>query len=146
MTSVLVTGSAGFIATNLVSALVRAGDLVTGVDIHPAALPLARSIIADFADQEVLSLVRRGKFGVVLHNAAISNTLENDWDALREVNFDKSVALAEACATGGASSSPGPIPSAPSPEINAEVQLLRARHRMPKRLLTACSKRKTNDS
>ncbi|WP_406120409.1 NAD(P)-dependent oxidoreductase [Streptomyces canus] len=98
--SVLVTGVSGFIGGFLSSRLSATGWKVSGVDRRPPSEP---SVCADFtqacsADPAVLKAVAEGRYKAVLHQAAISNTLETDWDALLEHNVVQPLRLAEACA------------------------------------------------
>jgi ADP-L-glycero-D-manno-heptose 6-epimerase len=100
---VLVTGARGFIGRHLVAALAQAGWAVTGVDSAPHSGGEPDGLLtADLADPAVLQDVRRGRYAAVVHQAAISSTLEQDWTLLRRVNVDSALALAQAAAEGGA--------------------------------------------
>jgi ADP-L-glycero-D-manno-heptose 6-epimerase len=102
---VLVTGAAGFIGGHLARACSQAGWKVTALDIRPPP-PAAggiSTVITDRSDAPaVLQDVRAGRYVAVLHQAAITSTLETDWSLLQEVNIRQSLALAEACAAGNA--------------------------------------------
>ncbi|MEV4412413.1 NAD-dependent epimerase/dehydratase family protein [Catellatospora sp. NPDC049609] len=99
MKAVLVTGAGGFVGRNLVAALDEAGIEAVGVDVRPAPEgSRGGHLVADFAASQVLEQVRAGRFAAVLHQAAITSTLADDWDELQRVNIDGCLALAEACA------------------------------------------------
>jgi ADP-L-glycero-D-manno-heptose 6-epimerase len=101
---VLVTGAAGFIGSHIVRACHGAGYQVAAVDIRPLP-PGVRGLahpVADSADDAVLlRQLRAGRYSAVIHQAAITSTLEKDWELLREVNIRQPVALARVCADGG---------------------------------------------
>jgi ADP-L-glycero-D-manno-heptose 6-epimerase len=102
---VLVTGAAGFIGSRLAVALARAGCDVSCVDLRlpsPAVCGVATRVLqCDCAAPAVTSLVLEGAFDAVVHQAAISNTLEADWSRLRRVNVDAARELADACGPSG---------------------------------------------
>jgi ADP-L-glycero-D-manno-heptose 6-epimerase len=102
--TVLVTGASGFIGGHVVAGLAERGMTVVGVDLRDAPADLSGTMSfhrADFTADPILDMVREGRFDAVIHQAAISSTLETDWALLRAVNVDRSLALAEACAGSG---------------------------------------------
>lgn len=102
---VLVTGAAGFIGGHLARACSQAGWKVAALDVRPppAVMSGIATVIKDRSDAPaVLRDVRSGRYVAVLHQAAITSTLETDWSILQEVNIRQSLALAEACAAGNA--------------------------------------------
>ncbi|MGB6164849.1 MAG: NAD-dependent epimerase/dehydratase family protein [Pseudonocardiaceae bacterium] len=102
---VLVTGAAGFIGGRLAVALNEAGWEVTSVDtrrMSAAVRSQSRAITSDYREADLLARVRAGEFRAVVHQGAISNTLEFDWARLKEMNLEGSLALAEACLSGSA--------------------------------------------
>ncbi|GIH11887.1 NAD-dependent epimerase/dehydratase family protein [Rugosimonospora africana] len=101
---VLVTGSSGFVGQHVAAGLAAGGWLVTGVDLVPPAGTVegVRHVTADAADPRVLAEVAAGRYAAVVHQAAITDTLESDWARLRSVNVDGALALARACARAGA--------------------------------------------
>ncbi|MEF3113531.1 NAD-dependent epimerase/dehydratase family protein [Streptomyces chrestomyceticus] len=101
---IIVTGAAGFVGSHISTALAHAGHPVTGVDVRVPArppVPGVCSVEADFTDPEVLDRVRTGSCAAVVHQAAISDTMEQDWAALRRVNVAGTLDLARACADAG---------------------------------------------
>ncbi|WP_327116917.1 NAD-dependent epimerase/dehydratase family protein [Nocardia sp. NBC_01730] len=100
--SVLVTGVAGFIGSHTAADLHAAGWMVTGVDHHPAHEGRVwESITADAADPALLARVAGGEFAVVVHQAAISDTLAPDDERLRWCNATMPLRIARACAESG---------------------------------------------
>ncbi|WP_067885374.1 NAD-dependent epimerase/dehydratase family protein [Nocardia vaccinii] len=100
--AVLVTGAAGFIGGHTVAGLHAAGWTVTGVDLQPArAAGRWESITADAADPKLLARIAGGEFVVVVHQAAISNTLAQDDERLRWCNATVPLRIARACAESG---------------------------------------------
>jgi ADP-L-glycero-D-manno-heptose 6-epimerase len=96
---VLVTGSAGFIGSHTAAGLHTAGWTVTGVDLHPPKkVETWESITADAADPALLARVAAGEFEVVVHQAAISDTLAPDNDRLQWANTTVPQRIAHACA------------------------------------------------
>lgn len=101
---IMITGAAGFIGGYLARACLDAGWAVTAVDLkRPDSLAALGSEVvqADAAEPGVLSRVRSGEFAAVLHQAAITDTLEDDWDALAEANVRVPEKIARACADSG---------------------------------------------
>lgn len=99
--AVLVTGAAGFIGSHIVTGLADRGIAVIGVDTRDAPAHLQKAMTfyrMDFVADPILAMVRGGRFDAVVHQAAISSTLEDDWRLLRNVNVDRAMILAEACA------------------------------------------------
>lgn len=100
----LVTGCVGFIGSHLVDHLVTGGWEVTGVDDLSAGHvewvnDLCDLYVADFASDEVLSLVRARSFDVVFHLAArprVSYSVEHPLET-NDTNVTKALALIEAC-------------------------------------------------
>ncbi len=99
--TVLVTGAAGFIGGRLAALMASSGWKVTAIDVRPApALPSGVDFTrTSCADADVLAAVRGGRYRAVVHQAGISNTLEPDWNRLKEHNVDQPLALARACAS-----------------------------------------------
>lgn len=96
----LVTGAAGFIGGRLALALAADGWEVTALDLRDMADPVrraSRTFRADFRAPAVLEDVREGRFDAVVHQAAISNTLEMDSERLHDVNVIGALQLAAAC-------------------------------------------------
>ncbi|RBO84507.1 MULTISPECIES: NAD-dependent epimerase/dehydratase family protein [Nocardia] len=100
--SVLVTGTAGFIGGHVATGLHAAGWTVTGVDQNPAATAWPwESITVDAADPAVLARIAGGEFAVVVHQAAVSDTLAADDERLRWANATVPLRLARACTDSG---------------------------------------------
>lgn len=100
--AVLVTGAAGFIGSHTAAGLHAAGWTVTGVDQRPAhGVGEWESITADAADPALLARVAGGEFAVVVHQAAISDTLAPDDERLRWCNATVPLRIARACAESG---------------------------------------------
>ncbi len=100
----LVTGAAGFIGGHVARACVAAGWQVTTLDRRGPGPDITRQtefLRTDLADAHVLRAVRNGRFAAVLHLAGISNTLEEDWAALKRTNVSGPMRLAAACAVSG---------------------------------------------
>lgn len=97
---VLVTGTAGFIGARLAKDLARNGWHVTGIDKQ--AEQTAQALRGDYRSPELLDRVRSRQFDAVVHQAAISNTLEMDRALLAAINTTGALELAEASLTGGA--------------------------------------------
>jgi ADP-L-glycero-D-manno-heptose 6-epimerase len=102
---VLVTGAGGFIGGRLAMALGEAGWDVTAADLREIPSTVrerSRALRGDYRDTGLLRRIRAGEFDAVVHQAAISNTLELDRHRLNEVNVEGSLALAEAALSGDA--------------------------------------------
>ncbi len=109
--TVLVTGGAGFIGSNIVARLVEDGgvDVVVCDRLREAATGkwrnLAKHAIADFIAPDALFawLADRGRsVELVVHMGAISSTLEVDADKILANNFGLSRDLFRWCAENGA--------------------------------------------
>jgi UDP-glucose 4-epimerase len=100
MSSVLVTGGAGYIGSHIVRRLVGSGRNVTVIDNlsagHRAAVGGAPLVVGDFADPAVLEpLLRAERFEYVVHMAAFSQVGESVVDPARyyDNNVAKSLSL-----------------------------------------------------
>jgi ADP-L-glycero-D-manno-heptose 6-epimerase len=106
---VVVTGAAGMIGSNLVHALNAAGidDIVAVDDLRDGSKHrnLAAARLSDYFDRE--EFYRRfargelGKFEVVLHQGACSDTMEQDGRLMLESNYRCSKDLLDACQARG---------------------------------------------
>jgi len=101
---VLVTGAAGFIGSHIAAACNRSGWTVTGLDIRPVPPgPHCQHWVCGAADDPVvLREIRGGRYQAVVHQAAITSTLETDEALLKDVNVAQPLAIADACAAGQA--------------------------------------------
>jgi len=99
--SIIVTGAAGFIGSNLVKALNARGqtDIIAVDNLKRAdkVANLADLEITDFVDkQDFLEIVRGGldgEFSAVLHQGACSDTMETDGRYMMENNYRYSLEL-----------------------------------------------------
>jgi len=89
----LVTGSSGFVGARLARRLHRAGWNTITLDVKGAP-----DLCMDVADSRVLRDVAQARYRAVVHQAGLSNSLEQDEELLREQNTVKPLALAHACA------------------------------------------------
>jgi ADP-L-glycero-D-manno-heptose 6-epimerase len=105
--TVLVTGGAGFIGSNIVSELTRDGglDVVVCDRLHDAGLGkwryLATCPIADFiTPAEMFAWLERSgrSLDLIIHMGAVSSTLERDVDHIMGTNFALSRDLFRWCA------------------------------------------------
>jgi ADP-L-glycero-D-manno-heptose 6-epimerase len=101
---VLVTGAAGFIGSHIAAACHRSGWTVTGLDIRPGAPGggCQHWATGTAGDPVVLREIRGGRYRAVVHQAAITSTLETDEALLNDVNVGQALAVADACAAGQA--------------------------------------------
>ncbi|WP_249645451.1 NAD-dependent epimerase/dehydratase family protein [Nocardia sputi] len=101
--TVLVTGTTGFIGSHTAAGLHASGWSVTGVDIRPPVGETNRweSITTDAADPAVLARVAAGEFDVVVHQAAITDTLTPADERLEWANVTVPQRIASACARSG---------------------------------------------
>jgi nucleoside-diphosphate-sugar epimerase len=100
---ILVTGAAGFVGSHVAAACRRAGWAVTGLDTRPPA-PAGGCegwITGTAGAPAVLREIRSGRYDAVVHQAAITSTLETDQCLLCDVNVGQPLALADACSAVG---------------------------------------------
>ncbi|GLL02131.1 NAD-dependent epimerase/dehydratase family protein [Dactylosporangium matsuzakiense] len=97
---VLVTGAAGFIGGRVAEDLERHGWDVTAIDLRAA--PGGRTLCGDYRGPELHDQVRSGRFSAVVHQAAVSDTLQMDRALLDAMNTSGALALAESALVGGA--------------------------------------------
>jgi ADP-L-glycero-D-manno-heptose 6-epimerase len=104
--SIVVTGAAGFIGSNLVKALNQRGHTrIVAVDNLAQGEKFANLVdceIADYLDQdEFLARLHDGDYdddvGAILHQGACSDTMEGDGRYMLRNNYRYSVALLEHC-------------------------------------------------
>jgi ADP-L-glycero-D-manno-heptose 6-epimerase len=108
--SIIVTGGAGFIGSNIVAALEARGEtnivicdrLRSGKKWRNIARRMPDDIVAPEA---LLSYIdeNRDKISAIFHMGAISDTTASDGDLVVQTNFAFSVALWQACAAHGIS-------------------------------------------
>lgn len=101
---ILVTGAAGYIGSRLAAILHRGGAEVTALDVRPVPEPVASRcevLLCDFRAPDVAAQICSGRYRAVVHQAAVSNTLERDWAKLKAVNVAGTLGLAESCLTAG---------------------------------------------
>ena len=107
--TIIVTGAAGFIGSNLVKGLNERGDdNVVAVDNLTRADKFHNLVdceIRDYLDKsEFLERFKRGEFGkvrAVFHEGACSDTMETDGRYMMENNFRYTQALMDACQEQG---------------------------------------------
>lgn len=103
--TLIVTGAAGFIGSNIVKALNQQGerDIVAVDNLQRAdkVANLADLDIADFVDKrEFLARLQRGAYGkvrAVLHQGACSDTMESDGVYMMHNNYEYSLSLLDWC-------------------------------------------------
>jgi ADP-L-glycero-D-manno-heptose 6-epimerase len=104
---VVVTGGAGFIGSNIVLELAKAGERVVVCDLFRTGEKwrnLAAARLHDIVRPDVLFewLARhRDKVGMIVHMGAISSTTENDVDRFVAANIRLSLDLWQWCAANG---------------------------------------------
>ncbi|MGI5844112.1 MAG: ADP-glyceromanno-heptose 6-epimerase [Candidatus Xenobium sp.] len=106
---VVVTGAAGFIGSNLVAALNRAGvDEIMAVDVPDEGTGLENLSglrVADYAPRSIFyERFAQGAFGkveAVLHQGACSDTTANDTGYMMRNNFELSRQLLDGCLRRG---------------------------------------------
>ena len=107
--TLIVTGAAGFIGSNLVKALNARGETdIVAVDNLSRAEKVANLAdleIADFIDKrEFIDRLRgglEGKFAAVLHQGACSDTMQSDGRYMMENNYSYSLRLLDWCRQRG---------------------------------------------
>jgi ADP-L-glycero-D-manno-heptose 6-epimerase len=103
--TIIVTGAAGFIGSNLVAALNARGERrIIAVDNLTRADKFKNLVDCDIADyldkNEFVGRLARGDFGAVdavFHEGACSDTMESDGRYMMENNFRYSRAVLDAC-------------------------------------------------
>ena len=107
--TIIVTGAAGFIGSNLVRGLNERGEnrIIAVDDLRDAGKfnNLVDSELEDYLDKDdFLTRFASGAFGkvqAVLHQGACSDTMETDGRYMMENNYRYSLALLDACAVHG---------------------------------------------
>lgn len=104
--SVLVTGGAGFIGSNIVHDLAVAGHAVTVCDKFEKSARWRNLAAADLSGlvlpENLPALLQRQEFDLVVHMGAISSTTETDVDLIIRTNIDLSLMLWDYCVARGA--------------------------------------------
>ena len=103
--TIVVTGAAGFIGSNIVKGLNKRGisDIIAVDDLTDGEkfINLSDLQIMDYVDHqdfyELFSAGAYGKVEVVFHEGACSDTMESDGRYMMENNFSTSCALQKAC-------------------------------------------------
>lgn len=95
---ILVTGGSGRLGSSLVPALVRAGHIVTSVDLTPHPIDSVCSIIGDLTDPAVIQNILQGQDALV-HLAAHPDS--PDWRALEALNMRATRMLFDTAFTSG---------------------------------------------
>lgn len=104
MTTVLITGNAGFIGSNLADRCVKEGWSVTGADdLSNGHMEFVHDLVdhytADFSSDEILKLIKDQKFDFVFHLAAVprvSYSVEHPVET-NDTNVSKTLKLMDAC-------------------------------------------------
>jgi len=104
MKSALITGSAGFIGSNLARRLVNEGWIVDGVDDLSSGrrefLPKIRQFFNDdFASDSILRIIKKQKYTTIFHLAAkprVSYSVEHPLET-NDTNVTKTLKLLDAC-------------------------------------------------
>jgi ADP-L-glycero-D-manno-heptose 6-epimerase len=101
---ILVTGAAGFVGSHVAAACRRGGWAVTGLDTRPPGPGGCGDswVTGTAAGPAVVREIRAGRYEAVVHQAGITSTLESDQGLLCDVNVGQPLAIADACAAGGA--------------------------------------------
>jgi ADP-L-glycero-D-manno-heptose 6-epimerase len=107
--TIIVTGAAGFIGSNLVKGLNERGEThIVAVDNLTRAEKFNNLVdceIADYLDKtQFIERFKRGDFGnvrAVFHEGACSDTMETDGRYMMENNYRYTLALMEACLEQG---------------------------------------------
>jgi len=74
---ILVTGGSGFIGRHVVAALTAAGAHVRVLDLEPHADPSVDIVRGDIADPDVVGRALDGRFGSIVHLAAVTSVLRS---------------------------------------------------------------------
>lgn len=106
---VVVTGAAGMIGANLLRGLNAIGidDIVAVDDLHDGAkyVNLAGAKISDYFDRrdfyDRFARGELGRFDVVFHEGACSDTMEHDGRLMLDLNYRSSKTLLDACQAHG---------------------------------------------
>ena len=106
---VVVTGAAGMIGANLLRGLNAIGidDIVAVDDLHDGAkyVNLAGAKISDYFDRrdfyDRFARGELGRFDVVFHEGACSDTMEHDGRLMLDLNYRSSKTLLDACQAQG---------------------------------------------
>jgi len=103
---IVITGAAGFIGSNLTKRCLDEGMIVRSVDDlsngHVDFLPTGATagfVMSDFADESLLSEIKRGNYDAVVHLAAVprvSYSVEHPLET-NDTNVSKTLRLMEAC-------------------------------------------------
>lgn len=98
---IVVTGSDGFIGSNLVNTLASLGENVLCVDFvtrnYLTPTKNISRIIAEHFYDDLKSFHKRFKFDTIFHEGAISSTTETDKNKLLQYNIDPSLKLIYFC-------------------------------------------------
>ncbi|MFO0550994.1 MAG: NAD-dependent epimerase/dehydratase family protein [Polyangiaceae bacterium] len=103
MTTVLVTGSSGFVGRPLVTALVERGDQVVALDVSPPPSglgPSVRALQGDLRDRATLTKACTG-VDTVIHVASRVQTRGHDAEEVFAINVDGTRTLLSVCREQG---------------------------------------------